>query len=134
MTGDGPSWELVLSALVGGMIALALKVLGEIALDIYKNWNSRKTENAQIEMLKTMLDPEVMANIPNADGGTGVKWRTFETLRSVIGADEQTTKRLLIKIGARGSTKDGRNWALRKDQPLDPREARDKTMAFKKDL
>ncbi len=46
------------------------------------------------------------------------QWRQLRTLSSVIGADEETTKRLLLEIGARAS-EDGRPlWALIKNKPL----------------
>ena len=31
------------------------------------------------------------------------QWRKFETLRHVIGSDEETTKKLLLEVGARAS-------------------------------
>ncbi len=46
------------------------------------------------------------------------QWRRLRTLSSVIGADEETTKRLLLEIGARAS-EDGRPlWALIENKPL----------------
>ena len=134
MGTEGVSWELVFSALVGGLVALALKVLGDVTLDRYHKSSERKTEKLQKEMLLTMLDPDVMKKLPNAAGGFGVEWRTFDTLKSVIGAEDVTAKRLLLQIGARGSTKDGRSWALRRYQPLDPREAKDPNIVFKEDI
>jgi hypothetical protein len=124
MAEETMTLSYVLSALVGGVIALALKVVGEIILDHYRTRHERDSEKMQREMLRTMLDPEVMRLLPNSSGGTGVEWRTFDTLMSVIGANETTTKRLLLEIGARGSTKDGRSWALIEHQPLDPRKVR----------
>ncbi|TAE31228.1 MAG: hypothetical protein EAZ92_03000 [Candidatus Kapaibacterium sp.] len=38
------------------------------------------------------------------------KWRKISTLQRVIGADDETTKRLLLDIGARGSEKDDGLW------------------------
>lgn len=130
MEGEAVSWSLVFSALVGGIIALALKVVGEIILDVYRSRKARAVEVVQEEMLKTMLDPEVMRLLPNSAGSVGVEWRTFDTLKSVIGADDETTKRLLLQIGGRGSTKDGRLWALKEHQPLDPRKLREQGSAF----
>ncbi|SEI89019.1 hypothetical protein SAMN05192553_101719 [Cyclobacterium xiamenense] len=45
-------------------------------------------------------------------------WRELETLQHVIGADEATTKRLLIDIGARASENGKPIWALISKQPL----------------
>ncbi len=45
-------------------------------------------------------------------------WRKIETLSRVIGADHDTTKRLLIDMGARGSEKENDVWALISKHPL----------------
>ncbi len=46
------------------------------------------------------------------------QWRKLETLMHVIGADEETTKRLLLEVGARAS-EDGRPlWGLIERNPL----------------
>jgi hypothetical protein len=46
------------------------------------------------------------------------QWRKLETLSHVIGADEETTKRLLLEVGARAS-EDGRSlWGLIERNPL----------------
>lgn len=45
-------------------------------------------------------------------------WRQFGTLMHVIGADEETTKHLLLEIGARAS-EDGKSlWGLVSRNPL----------------
>ncbi len=47
------------------------------------------------------------------------RWRKLETLKHVIGADDETTKRLLIEVGARAS-EDGKNlWGLLRYHPLE---------------
>jgi hypothetical protein len=46
-------------------------------------------------------------------------WRRLDTLMQVIGADRETTTRLLIEIGARGSQEKGSDlWGLREQHPL----------------
>jgi hypothetical protein len=45
-------------------------------------------------------------------------WCLLDMLMAVIGADEETTKRLLIEIGARGSQDINRNWGLIKYHPI----------------
>jgi hypothetical protein len=50
------------------------------------------------------------------------RWWELHTLMHVIGADEETTKRLLIEIGARGS-EDGKDfWGLIKHHPFDEKD------------
>ncbi|NHE58810.1 hypothetical protein [Cyclobacterium plantarum] len=46
------------------------------------------------------------------------QWRELDTLKHVIGADETTTKRLLIDIGARASEDGKPIWALIGKKPL----------------
>lgn len=45
-------------------------------------------------------------------------WRKLETLMHVIGADEETTKRLLLEIGARASEDGQALWGLIERNPL----------------
>ncbi|HYA40606.1 MAG TPA: hypothetical protein VEF34_04855, partial [Syntrophobacteraceae bacterium] len=46
------------------------------------------------------------------------EWRQLSTLMNVIGADEETTKRLLIEKGARASENGQAIWALIESKPL----------------
>ena len=46
------------------------------------------------------------------------KWRKLETLMHVIGADEETTKRLLLEVGARASEDGQPSWGLLERNPL----------------
>jgi hypothetical protein len=46
------------------------------------------------------------------------EWRRIETLSHVIGADEETTKALLIQIGARASEDGTGLWGLLEKHPL----------------
>ena len=46
------------------------------------------------------------------------EWRKLQTLSRIIGADYETTTRLLIEIGARGSEKENEVWALLSEKPL----------------
>ncbi len=65
-------------------------------------------DEARKELLLKMLDKK--------------KWRHLSTLSRVIGADEDTTRRLLIEAGARSSEKertDGEEpWGLISKNPL----------------
>jgi hypothetical protein len=45
-------------------------------------------------------------------------WRNLETLRRVIGADRETTTRLLVELGARGSEKSDDLWGLVAKHPF----------------
>jgi hypothetical protein len=51
--------------------------------------------------------------------GTKYHWRSMGTLSDAIGADDETTARLLLEIGARRSLAKGRDsWGM-KDWPDD---------------
>ena len=45
-------------------------------------------------------------------------WRELATLQHVIGADEETTKRLLLELGARASEDGKPLWGLKQRNPL----------------
>jgi hypothetical protein len=45
-------------------------------------------------------------------------WRQHDTLMHVIGADDETTKRLLLEVGARGSEDGQPLWGLKERNPL----------------
>lgn len=46
------------------------------------------------------------------------QWRKLETLMHVVGADEETTKRLLLELGARASEDGKPLWGLIERNPL----------------
>jgi hypothetical protein len=46
------------------------------------------------------------------------QWRNLDTLMHVIGADEATTKRLLLEVGARASEDGKPLWGLLSRNPL----------------
>jgi len=46
------------------------------------------------------------------------RWRKLETLMHVIGADEETTKNLLLQVGARASEDGKPLWGLLERNPL----------------
>ncbi|MDP2619588.1 MAG: hypothetical protein Q8P46_05355 [Hyphomicrobiales bacterium] len=92
-------------ALAGGGIGIA----GTLGATYLAHWlQMRRTDRLDAkrkELLLAMLQ-------------TGDKWRTLETLTRVIGADEPTTIRLLLEIGARGSQTGNLVWGLISRNPL----------------
>ena len=96
-------WAGLIGALVGGAISLA-----GIALQHYLSIRRQDAlDSVRKKLLKEMLE--------NA-GGDG--WMTIETLARVVGAEFDTTKRLLLEIEARGSQKDKDVWSLIRRNPL----------------
>ena len=98
----------VLGAIVGAVSTVALQILNECL----KTRKQNKLEEPQLKMLKEMLSHPKH------------KWRSFDRLRHVIGADEATAKRLLLQAGARASEDGKPLWGLRSRNPL-PGEAND---------
>lgn len=97
---------LVALAGFGGAVVGALAtVLASLASE----WNRRRMESAREEPMRRVL----LAMLRS-----GYNWRSLDTLRHVIGADETVAKRLLLEIGARAS-EDGKDlWGLISRNPL----------------
>lgn len=91
-----------IGVIVGGLIGVG----GQIATHFITTRQATKDDKAQMELLKEMLDD------PKHD------WRYLSTLSRVIGADDATTTRLLIRLGARGSTSGEAAWAWKSKHPL----------------
>lgn len=105
--------DKIVAGIIGGVIVISIQTGYKWLIE---DRPKRKLEERRKAMLTTLLTP---ANMPmNRAGNRKVEWRTFETLKNVIGADEATAKRLLIEIGARASTKGGEKWALESNKPL----------------
>jgi hypothetical protein len=85
--------------LVGGLLQLLAQQIA--------TRRSRRTDEARRELLRALLTDERWT------------WRKLERCRRVIGADDETTKRLLIEIGARGSQNDDVNWGLVSRNPFE---------------
>ena len=86
------------------------RVLGRVNrwfLLVWQTSADRALDKKRKEHLKSMLEKP---------GPTG--WRKVKTLSSVIGANRETTTRLLIELDARGSESGNDSWAYIKDKPL----------------
>ncbi len=92
--------------LIGVIVGSVLTIIGNILMHRLKQRAEAKRGEPRRKLLKTMLEDQRF------------QWRKLETLMHVVGADEPTTKRLLLEIGARAS-EDGHNlWGLTKYHPL----------------
>jgi hypothetical protein len=65
--------------------------VGQLIVHRLQNRKARALDGARIKLLQQMLAAR--------------DWRNLSTLSRVIGADADTTRRLLIELGARGSEK-----------------------------
>lgn len=100
-------WEFLL-----GIIGVAVGGFGQLVIDQRRHERETKPQqdldNKRKELLKTALE-----NPP-----PGTEWRKLQTLSRIIGANYETTTRLLIELGARGSETENEVWALRSKKPL----------------
>lgn len=97
-------WAALLGAIVGGVVTVA----GQLIVHRVTTSEQRKLRGQRKNLLKKLLD-----NPPS-----GKEWMEMATLSRVIGANEDETAGLLIKLGARASKKDKNVWAWIKDKPL----------------
>ena len=104
---DNQVWIAIIG-LVGSIIGGLLVVVGNLLVNWVQQRKQKELDKIRTRLLKEMLD--------TAD------WRKLSTLRRVIGADRETTTRLLIEMKARGSEKqkeDGEEvWGLISKHPL----------------
>lgn len=94
--------------LIGVVIGALLTILGNIVLHVLKQRAEAKRDKPGKDLLREMLE----------DGRFPERWRKLETLSHVVGADKDTTKRLLLEIGARGSEDGQELWGLQKYHPF----------------
>jgi hypothetical protein len=94
--------------LIGVIVGSILTIFGNIV----KHWLEQRSEYIRNEprrkLLKRMLKDD---RFPE-------RWRSLDTLMHVVGADTETTKRLLLEIGARASEDKQDLWGLIKYHPL----------------
>ena len=98
---------------LGAAIGVAGSIIG-VAGSILTTWlnaylNRKEPDPSEVaakDLLRTLLQ-------------TGrIAWKSIDVLANTIGTDENSVRRLLLEIGARGSTRDGRLWALISRKPL----------------
>ena len=90
------AWAVVAAALIGA----ATSPIGIVLTHWLQNRRANELDGGRKKLLKSML---------NRDDW---KWRSLSTLSHVIGADEDTTKRLLLEIDARASEDGQAKWGL----------------------
>jgi hypothetical protein len=104
---DNQFWIAVIG-LISGILGGVLVIAGNLLLNWLQHRDDKALDGARKRLLEEMLDAS--------------DWRKLSTLFRVIGADRNTTTRLLIEVGARGSEKqreDGEEvWGLISKHPL----------------
>jgi hypothetical protein len=94
--------------LIGVGFGSVLTILGNVVVQCLKERSVAKKDRPRKKLLEEMLEDK---RYPD-------HWRKLDTLKHVIGANEETTKRLLLEIGARGSEDQQDLWGLMKYHPL----------------
>lgn len=107
VVSDTAFWTAIVG-LIGVVVGAVVTVLGNIILHKMQNAPREELDNSRKELLKKMLND---SRFPQG-------WRKLSTLGRVIGADDETTKRLLFEVGARGSEKDDDMWGLIERHPF----------------
>ncbi|WP_124706310.1 hypothetical protein [Sulfuriferula multivorans] len=105
---DTSFWVSVVG-LVGVVVGAVITVGGNFVLHWFQDKPRRELDEKRKKLLDKML----------RDLRFKEHWRKLTTLSRVVGADEETTKRLLIELGARGSEKDDDLWGLLEYHPLE---------------
>jgi hypothetical protein len=95
--------------LIGVAVGSVLTTVKDFSTAWYANRKQRALDKGRTKLLRQMLDAR--------------DWRKLSTLSRVIGADADTTRQLLIELGARGSEKlseaDEEVWGLISKHPLE---------------
>jgi hypothetical protein len=94
----------LIGVVIGGVIQFVVQYLQ----DQRQTKSQRELDTKRKDLLKTALE-----NPP-----PGKEWRQLDTLSRIVGADYETTTRLLIELGARGSETEEEVWALISKKPL----------------
>ncbi len=105
---DTQFW-IALVGIFGAVVGSLLTFVGNFLLHWFQDRNRKLLDRARKKLLKGMLDKQ--------------DWRKLSTLSRVIGADYDTTRRLLFELDARGSEvarEDSEEvWGLISKHPLD---------------
>jgi HEAT repeat protein len=102
---QGANW---LEGLVGSIVGGVLVLFGVFVRDWFHQRAESKVDRKRKEILMEML----------TDDRFKEQWRELKTLMQVIGADRETTTRLLVELGARGSEKGDDLWGLKEKHPF----------------
>ncbi|MCH8113370.1 MAG: hypothetical protein IH905_15685 [Proteobacteria bacterium] len=77
-----------------GIIGVAVGSIGQFLIDHFRHKRETKAQRELDDRRKELLK-NALENPP-----PGAEWRQLQTLSRIIGADYETTTRLLIEIGA----------------------------------
>ncbi|WP_141687905.1 hypothetical protein [Stappia indica] len=95
-----------------GLVGVAVGATIQFGLDQLRRHLENKQQKGIDERRKALLRT-ALENPP-----LGKEWRSIQTLSRIVGANYETTTRLLIELGARGSEGENDVWALASRKPL----------------
>jgi len=110
LVAEKVSSEIEITVALIGLAGVVIGIVLTFVLNLLGEWLKGRPKQKLAEQREALL--EKLLNDQKHE------WRKLETLSRVIGADENETKRLLIKIEARGSTNKKDVWALILKKPL----------------
>ena len=102
------NFYIAIIGLMGVVVGAASSALGNLFIHWLQERSRTRADKPRKELLLRMLNEEKFPQ----------RWRSFDTLQHVIGADDETAKRLLIEIGARASEDKPDLWGLLIHHPL----------------
>jgi len=96
--------------IVVALIGMGGVIAGSFLASVWQYWFQerprQKADKERKKLLVRMLEDSRFT------------WRKLETLKHVIGADDETTKRLLLEVGARASEDGEPLWGLINRNPF----------------
>jgi hypothetical protein len=95
-----------------GMAGVSIGAILQLFVDHCRHRRETKRQEALDSKRKDLLKI-ALENPPD-----NIEWRKLTTLSQIVGADFETTTRLLIELGARGSDSEKNVWALISKKPL----------------
>lgn len=98
--------QIAFIGFAGVFIGAIMQIVGNVCIHYLQQRAKDRTDVKRKQLLLTMLEDQRYS------------WRKLDTLMHVIGADEETTKRLLLESGARGSEDKQELWGLIKRNPF----------------
>lgn len=104
-------WSAVAGGIVGGL-------LGSVTAIVSSYWGPRWLETWRRDQEEERLHGARKELLHQLLENDNFEWRKLSTLANATGTTEEECKRLLIEIGARGSTAGDGMWALRSRQPI----------------
>jgi len=99
---------------IGGAIGVVVGGAGQFLIEHFRYRRETAARRMLDDRRKELLEIALENPPPEAKD----RWRNLSTLSQIIGADYETTTRLLIELGARGSEGDKDVWALLSEKPL----------------